>query len=127
MDEKKAKERIVLRGNQQTAIGIGFAHKDKSKLDPGDKVVVVSSAATVINARYNPETEVVDVVPIEGALGPSDVSVTIILADGYILPPQVVEYEVVHPDAEAVVLTPSGIGEKKTIVTTPMPNREPYA
>lgn len=126
MDEKKPKERIKLRNNQQTAISIGFARGGKSTLFSGDKIAVASSAATIISARFNPETGFIDVVPIEGALGESDVSVGITLADGAVLPPQIVQYTVVHPDAEAVVLTPRAIGEKTTIIVNPQPNAEPH-
>lgn len=127
MAEKEAKrERIVLRGNQQTTIAIGFSRGGKSRIEPGDKIAVASSAATIISARFNPETGLVDVVPIEGALGESDVSVGVTLADGSVLPPQIVEYKVVHPDAEAVALSPGAIGDKKTIITVPLPNAEPH-
>lgn len=126
MAENDEKKRIVLRGNQQTTIAIGVTHEGKSQFDPGDKIKVESSAATIISARFNPETALVDVVPIEGAVGPSDVIVTITLADGTVLPPQVVEYEVVHPYAEDVSLTPGTIVDKETIVTNPVPNPEPH-
>lgn len=126
MVEKKAKERIVLRGDQQTTIAIGFSREGKSKIDSGDTIAVASSAATIISARFNPETGLVDVVPIEGAVGPSDVTVAVTLADGSMLPPQVVEYQVVHPDAEAVVLEPGAIGDKKTIIVNPVPNPGPH-
>ena len=126
MDEKKPKERIVLRGNQQTEIAVGISHGGKNQIDPGDKIAVASSAATIISARFNPETGLIDVVPIEGALGPSDVSVTITLADGTVLPPQVVEYEVIHPHAEAVTLTPGAVVDKQTVITVPRPNPEPH-
>lgn len=126
MADKKAKERIVLRGDQQTTIAIGFSREGKSKIEPGDTIAVASSAATILSARFNPETGLVDVVPIEGAVGSSDVSVAITLADGSVLPAQVVEYEVVHPDADAVVLAPGSIGDKKTIIVVPQPNADPH-
>jgi hypothetical protein len=126
MDEKKPKERIVLRNNQQTTIAITVPRQGKYEIEPGATIRVASSAATIISARFNPETGVVDVVPIEGALGPSDVSVAVTLADGTVLPPRAVEYMVVHPDAEAVVLTPGAISDKQTIITVPVPNAEPH-
>ena len=126
MDEKKPRERIVLRSNQQTTIAIAVSREGKSEIEPGATIRVASSAATIISARFNSETGVVDVVPIEGALGPSDVSVAVTLADGTVLPPQVVEYMVVHPDAEAIVLTPGAISDKQTIIAVPVPNAEPH-
>lgn len=126
MAEEKAKERIILRGNQQTTISIGFSRGGKVKIEHGDKIAVASSAGTIISARFNPGSGLVDVVPIDGALGQSDVSVTITLADGSVLPPQAVEYTVVHPDAEAVVLAPGTISDKKTVIRVPLPNAEPH-
>lgn len=122
----KAKERIVLRGDQQTTIEIGFSRDGKSKSEAGDVIAVAATAATILSARFNPETGLVDVVPIEGAVGPSDVVVGITLADGTVLPPQTVQYDVIHPDAEAVVLKPGSVVEKKTIITVPQPNAEPH-
>lgn len=122
----KPKERIVLRNDQQTTIAIGFARKGKSAIEPGDKIAVASSAGTILSTRYNHETGVVDVVPIEGAKGPADVTVGVTMADGTILPPQTVMYEIKHPDAEALVLTPGAIGEKKTVIVVPLPNPEPH-
>lgn len=126
MDTEKAKERIKLRGNQQTTVAIGFARGGKSKIEPGDKIAVASTAVSVLSARFNPETGLVDVVPVHGALGDSDVHVGITLADGTVLPPQAVQYTVVHPDAEAVTLAPGAIGDKKTIITNPVPNADPH-
>lgn len=121
---EKTKERIALRSDQQTTIAIGFDRKGKSAIEPGDKIKVESSAGSILNARFNPETGVVDVVPIEGAVGPADVTIGITLADGTVLPPQIVLYDVKHVDAEAVVLTPGSVGEKKTIIVNPEPNPE---
>lgn len=126
MADKKEKDRIVLRGDQQTTVAIGFSRKGKTKIEPGDTIAVASSAATVLSARYNPDTGLVDVVPIDGAVGQSDVSVAITLADGSALPPQVVQYVVIHPDAETVVLAPGAISEKKTIIKVPLPNAGPH-
>jgi len=126
MSEKKSRERIVLRSDQQTTIAIGFSREGKSTIEPGDTIRVASSAATIISARFNPETGLVDVVPIEGALGPSDVSVEVTLADGSVLPAQTVEYMVVHPDHEAIVLTPGAIGDKQAVIAVPVPNPDPH-
>jgi len=126
VDEKKADERIALRNDQQTTIAIGFSRKGKSAIESGDKIAVASSAVTVLFARFNPETGLVDVVPVEGAEGPADVTVGVTLADGTVLPPRIVEYEVKHPDAEAVVLKLGSIDEKKTAIIVPQPNPEPH-
>jgi hypothetical protein len=123
---EKPKERIALRNDQQTTVAIGLFRKGKSAIEPGDKITVASSAGTILSAWYNHETHVIDVVPIEGAQGPADVTVGITLADGTVLPSQTVMYEVKHPDAEAVVLTPGAIGEKKTVIVVPLPNPEPH-
>lgn len=127
MDEKKvADERIALRNDQQTTIGVSLDRKGKNAIEPGDKITVASSAVTVLHASFNPEAGVVDVVPVEGAQGPADVSVAITLADGAVMPLQTVLYEVKHPDAEAVVLEPGEIGEKKRVIVVPLPNPEPH-
>jgi hypothetical protein len=125
MDEK-VKELIVLKNDQQTTIAIGFSRKGKSTIEPGDKISVASSAVTILSAQYNPETKVIDVVPVEGAEGPADVMVTVTLADGTVLPMQTVEFDVKHRDADAVTLKPGSIGEKKTIIVVPQPNDDPH-
>lgn len=121
-----AKERIVLRNDQQTTVSIGFDRNGKSVAEPGDSILVASSAGTILSTQFNPETGVIDVVPIDGALGSSDVVVTVTLADGTVLPSQFVGYDIVHPDAESVVLTPGSIGAKTTVIVVPQPNPDPH-
>lgn len=125
MDDK-AKERIVLKNDQQTTVAIGFSRRGKSAIEPGDKIMVESSAVTVLSAQYNPETKVVDVVPVEGSEGPADVMVTVTLADGTVLPMQTLEFDVKHRDADAVTLTAGSVGEKKTVIVVPQPNSDPH-
>lgn len=125
----EAEERIVLLGNQQTTIAIKLDREGKNNIEPCDTISVKSSKGTVLSARFNPETGVVDVVPIEGVLGAfgeSDVSVAVTLADGTVLPSQVARYQVVHPDVDAVVLEPGEIVEKTIIIEVPALNPEPH-
>lgn len=119
-------DRVQLKSNQQTTVAVGFARDGKTQTEPGDAITVGSSAGTILSARYNPDTGLVDVVPIEGAAGIADVFVMVTLADGTLLPPQNVPYLIVHPDIDAVVLTPGGIVDKTTIITNPLPNPDPH-
>ncbi len=118
-------DRIALRNDQQTTIAIAFSRKGKTVAEPGDTVRVASSAATVLNATFNPETGLIDVVPIDDALGPSDVVVTVTLADGVVLPAQSVGFDIIHPDADAVVLSAGEIVDKTTSIRVPRPNPDP--
>ncbi len=113
-------DRITLRNDQQTTIAISFARKGKAVIEVGDTILVESSAGTIVNATFNPVTGLVDVVPIDDAVGSADVSIRATLADGVILPIQVIGFDVTHPDADAVVLTAGGIVDKvASIIAAP--------
>jgi hypothetical protein len=115
-------DRITLRNDQQTTIAIGFARKGKTVAEVGDSILVASSAATILNATFNPATGMVDIIPIDDAVGSSDVSVIATLADGVVLPPQVIGFDVVHADADAVVLTAGAVVDKTVSIVVPVPN-----
>jgi hypothetical protein len=115
-------DRIALRNDQQTTIAIAFARKGKTVAETGDTILVASSAGTILNATFNPTTGLVDVIPIDDAVGASDVTVTATLADGTVLPPQIVGFDVRHADADAVVLTPGVIVDKAVSIAVPLPN-----
>src|ERR1700686_4049029 len=114
--------RIAIRSDQQTTIAIAFSRNGKTVAEAGDSILVASSAATILNAAFNAATGLVDVIPVDNAVGSSDVTVTATLADGTVLPAQVVGFDVTHPDADAVVLTAGAIVEKTASIPVPLPN-----
>lgn len=118
-------DRIALRNDQQTTIEIAFEREGKTVIETGDSILVASSAGTIINATFNPATGMVDVVPIDGVVGSSDVVITVTLADGVVLPAQAIGYDVRHADADAVLLTPGEIVEKTVTIAVPVPNPAP--
>lgn len=118
-------DRIALRNDQQTSIAIAFARKGKTVAEVGDTIAVASSAVTILNATFNPVSGLVDVIPVDDAIGPADVTVIATLADGVVLPAQVVSFDVKHPDADAVVLTPGDIVDKAVSIPVPMANPDP--
>lgn len=115
-------DRIALRNDQQTTIAISFARKGKTVAETGDSILVASSAGTILNATFNPATGMIDVIPVDDAVGPSDVTITATLADGTVLPPQIVGFDVKHPDADAVVLTVGAVIDKTASIPVPLPN-----
>lgn len=118
-------ERIALRNDQQTTIAIAFARKGKTVTEVGDTIAVSSSAVTVLNATFNVATGLVDVIPVDDAVGPADVTVMATLVDGTVLPAQVVSFDVKHADADAVVLTAGDIVDKTVSIAVPVPNAPP--
>lgn len=109
-------DRIALRNDQQTTIAISFERQGKTVAEVGDTILVAATAITILTATYNLETGLVDVVPVDDAVGLADVTVTATLADGTVLPPQTVGFDVKHVDADAVHLKPGAIVDKTASV-----------
>lgn len=118
-------DRIILRNDQQTTIAIAFAREAKTAVEVGDTIAISSSKGSIVNATFNPVTGLVDIIPIDGAIGSSDVTITATLADGVVLPAQVIGFDVQHPDADAVVLTPGEIVDKTVSIPMPIPDAPP--
>lgn len=118
-------DRIALRNDQQTTIAIAFARKGKTVAEVGDTIVVACSAGTRLGATFNPASGLIDVIPVDDGIGEADVTVTVTLADGVVLPPQIVGFDVRHADADAVVLTPGAIVDKTVAVLMPVQNPAP--
>lgn len=117
-------DRIALRNDQQTTIAISFERQGKTVAEVGDTIFVTASAGTRLNATYNIVSGLIDVIPIDDATGECDITVTATLADGTVLPSQVVSYNVRHADADAVQLMPGAIVDKIAsvpIVPNPVP------